>query len=49
MLTGKPSERYDAIATILGMDLLSTATNRLSAREKALATVAKETRRPCPA
>ncbi|OEJ21560.1 hypothetical protein AS594_39180 [Streptomyces agglomeratus] len=48
MLTGKPSERYDAIATILGMDLLSTATNRLSAREKALATVAKETREALP-
>ncbi|WP_098009635.1 AAA family ATPase [Streptomyces sp. sk226] len=48
MLTGKPSERYDAIATILGMDLLSTATNRLSAREKALATTAKEARDALP-
>ncbi|MFC9258668.1 AAA family ATPase [Streptomyces hydrogenans] len=48
MLTGKPSERYDAIATILGMDLLSTATNRLSAREKTLAAVAKETREALP-
>ncbi len=48
MLTGKPSERYDAIATILGMDLLSTATNRLSAREKALAAVAKETKDALP-
>ncbi|MFF5768537.1 AAA family ATPase [Streptomyces tanashiensis] len=48
MLTGKPSERYDAIATILGMDLLSTATNRLSAREKALAAVAKETKDTLP-
>ncbi|MFD6654993.1 AAA family ATPase [Streptomyces parvus] len=48
MLTGKPSERYDAIATILGMDLLSAATNRLSVREKALATVAKETRDALP-
>ncbi|AYV28233.1 recombination protein F [Streptomyces sp. ADI95-16] len=48
MLTGKPSERYDAIATILGMELLSTATNRLSAREKALAAVAKETREALP-
>ncbi|MFD3465614.1 AAA family ATPase [Streptomyces sp. NPDC058682] len=48
MLTGKPSERYDAIATILGMELLSTATNRLSAREKALAAVAKEMREALP-
>ncbi|AVH96986.1 DUF2813 domain-containing protein [Streptomyces sp. WAC00288] len=48
MLNGKPSERYDAIATILGMDLLSTATSRLSAREKALATTAKETRDALP-
>ncbi|MFI8390686.1 AAA family ATPase [Streptomyces sp. NPDC085540] len=48
MLTGKPSERYDAIAAILGMDLLSTATNRLSAREKALAAVAKETKDALP-
>ncbi|MFG2900229.1 AAA family ATPase [Streptomyces zaomyceticus] len=48
MLTGKPSERYDAIATILGMELLSTATSRLSAREKALATVAKDTREALP-
>ncbi|MFE2326521.1 AAA family ATPase [Streptomyces sp. NPDC059385] len=48
MLTGKPSERYDAIATILGMDLLSTATNRLSAREKALATAAKASRDALP-
>lgn len=48
MLTGKPSERYDAIATILGMDLLSTATNRLSVREKALATTAKEAKDALP-
>lgn len=48
MLTGKPSERYDAIATILGMELLSTATNRLSAREKALAAVAKEMKDALP-
>ncbi|WP_129840317.1 AAA family ATPase [Streptomyces sp. RFCAC02] len=48
MLNGKPSERYDAIATILGMDLLSTAANGLSAREKALATTAKETRDALP-
>ncbi|MFC9584610.1 AAA family ATPase [Streptomyces yangpuensis] len=48
MLTGKPSERYDAIATILGMELLSTATNRLSAREKALANTAKEMKDALP-
>ncbi|MFF5390896.1 AAA family ATPase [Streptomyces sp. NPDC013012] len=48
MLNGKPSQRYDAIATILGMDLLSTATNGLSAREKALATTAKEARDALP-
>ncbi|QWQ42993.1 AAA family ATPase [Streptomyces sp. YPW6] len=48
MLNGKPSERYDAIATILGMDLLSTATNRLSAREKALTAAVKETKDALP-
>lgn len=48
MLNGKPSERYDAIATILGMDLLSTATGRLSAREKALTATARETRDALP-
>ncbi|MFD5920899.1 AAA family ATPase [Kitasatospora sp. NPDC058201] len=48
MLTGKPSERYDAIAAILGMELLSTATNRLSTREKALAAAAKEMRDALP-
>ncbi|MEU0400392.1 AAA family ATPase [Streptomyces sp. NPDC006197] len=48
MLTGKPSERYDAIATILGMEPLSTATGRLSAREKELATAAKEARDALP-
>ncbi|WP_329490207.1 AAA family ATPase [Kitasatospora sp. NBC_01246] len=48
MLTGKPSERYDAIAAILGMELLSTATNRLNAREKALTAAAKEMRDALP-
>ncbi|MFJ2866903.1 AAA family ATPase [Kitasatospora sp. NPDC087314] len=48
MLTGKPSERYDAIAAILGMELLSTATNRMNAREKALAAAAKEMREALP-
>ncbi|MEU0147347.1 AAA family ATPase [Streptomyces sp. NPDC006288] len=48
MLTGKPSERYDAIAAILGMDLLSTAANALSKQEKALAASAKETRDALP-
>ncbi|WP_033222642.1 AAA family ATPase [Kitasatospora phosalacinea] len=48
MLTGKPSERYDAIAGILGMDLLSTAVNKLTAQEKALATAAKEARDSLP-
>ncbi|MFF7036850.1 AAA family ATPase [Streptomyces griseus] len=48
MLTGKPSERYDAIAGILGMDLLSTAIARLSTREKALAATAKEAKDALP-
>ncbi|MEU7026534.1 AAA family ATPase [Streptomyces sp. NPDC046275] len=48
MLNGKPSERYDAIATILGMELLSTATHRLSVREKALAAAAKEMKDALP-
>lgn len=48
MLTGKPSQRYDAIATILGMELLSTATGKLSAREKELTAAAKEVRDALP-
>ncbi|KIQ63147.1 hypothetical protein TR51_30735 [Kitasatospora griseola] len=48
MLTGKPSERYDAIAGILGMDLLSTAVNKLNAKEKALAATAKEAKDSLP-
>ncbi|MFJ8232580.1 AAA family ATPase [Streptomyces sp. NPDC094448] len=48
MLNGKPSERYDAIAAILGMELLSTTTNRLSLREKALAAAAKDAKDALP-
>lgn len=48
MLTGKPSQRYDAIATILGMELLSSAISGLSTREKSLAGTAKETRDALP-
>lgn len=36
MISGKPSEMYDAIATILGLGQLSTADSRLRAEAKAL-------------
>ncbi|MFF4344820.1 AAA family ATPase [Kitasatospora sp. NPDC001540] len=48
MLKGSPSARYDTIATILGMEQLSLATNELKAREKALADTARQVREALP-
>jgi recombinational DNA repair ATPase RecF len=41
VISGKPSEMYDAVATILGLGLLTAADDRLKALEKALATAIK--------
>ncbi|MFK0255989.1 AAA family ATPase [Streptomyces sp. NPDC090445] len=48
MISGKPSQRYDTIATILGMGQLSTAHSRLKEQEKILITAEKEVKEALP-
>ncbi|MFJ9360773.1 AAA family ATPase [Streptomyces mirabilis] len=48
MISGKPSEMYDAIATILGLRHLSAADSRLRAEEKALDDAAKTAKAEVP-
>nr|WP_248296731.1 ATP-binding protein [Streptomyces sp. S1D4-11] len=48
MISGKPSEMYDAIATILGLRHLSAADSRLRAEEKVLDDAAKAAKAEVP-
>ncbi|MFJ4601253.1 AAA family ATPase [Streptomyces griseoluteus] len=48
MISGKPSQMYDSIATILGLGQLSTAYNHLGLREKALGDAVKAAKNELP-
>ncbi|WP_431951201.1 AAA family ATPase [Actinacidiphila sp. bgisy167] len=48
MLSGKPSQMYDAIASILGLGHLSAADNRLQKEEKELGDAAKAVKSQLP-
>jgi recombinational DNA repair ATPase RecF len=49
VIGGKPSEMYDAVATILGLGRLSDANNRLAVAEKELNATCKAPERDLPA
>lgn len=49
MISGKPSEMYDAVATILGLGQLTAADDRLQLMEKAMNTALKSAEAELPA
>ncbi|MEU7314480.1 AAA family ATPase [Streptomyces sp. NPDC007083] len=49
VISGKPSELYDSVASILGLGELTAADTRLQAEEKALNSAVKETEAELPA